>query len=138
MSQSEKSQCLTCHGGGGIWKTKTTLKTEGKDIMLVIDQSGSMRGKRINAAIDEALNIFDYHTSSNDRLGLLTFSGQTARFNFNMNPRNPNMRKAIKKARYAKGWTPFYRAIKRVPKPNLFTIEHTWSSLLMARMLANG
>jgi len=111
MPQSEKSQCLTCHGGGGIWKTKTTLKTEGKDIMLVIDQSGSMRGKRINAAIDEALNIFDYHTSSNDRLGLLTFRGQTARFNFNMNPRNPNMRKAIKKAKYAKGWTPFYRAV---------------------------
>ena len=44
-----------------------------KDMMLLIDVSGSMHGQRIKAATDNALKIYDKFTNDDDYVGLVWF-----------------------------------------------------------------
>merc|ERR1719311_1239171 len=44
-----------------------------KDMMLLIDTSGSMSGRRIRGATDNALRIYDDFTDEHDHIGLIHF-----------------------------------------------------------------
>ena len=47
-----------------------------KDMVLLIDVSGSMHGRRINAATDNALKIYDQFTSDDDHVALIWFDNR--------------------------------------------------------------
>eukprot|EP00771_Trimastix_marina_P000426 gnl/Trimastix_PCT/1444.p1 GENE.gnl/Trimastix_PCT/1444~~gnl/Trimastix_PCT/1444.p1 ORF type:complete len:901 (+),score=340.58 gnl/Trimastix_PCT/1444:88-2790(+) len=49
---------------------------QAKDVMLLLDYSGSMSGSRIKAALRNLLKIFDHHIGDLDRCGMVIFNNQ--------------------------------------------------------------
>lgn len=93
-----------------------------KDVLFVIDISGSMSagrvlghndgtGSRLANATNNALNIFDKFTNENDNIGLVLFHHET-QIRFPLTPRHPRLRKEIDATRRAElGGTAFYDAL---------------------------
>ena len=92
----------------------TTPPTD-KDVMLLIDTSGSMQGKRIQSATDNALKIYDnFTTPGDDKIGLIHFHQKMMiRMKLQtVDTKNTQQRKTIDKTRTPEwGGTAFYDAL---------------------------
>lgn len=101
-----------------------------KDMLLLIDTSGSMQGKRINGATDNALKIYKEFTDQNDHVGLIHFHGRSIvklplqRRGIGR-PTDPQIIAIENTRRPEWGGTAFYDAlIEAVSTPVHVTIEH--------------
>ena len=84
-----------------------------KDMALLIDVSGSMKGRRIEAAADNALSIYDKFTNDDDNVALIWFD-HTYKLQFPLTPRFLVKRRLISNTRDAvAGGTAFYDALVR-------------------------
>ena len=86
-----------------------------KDVLFCIDISGSMGGKRIESATDNALRIFDGFTNDEDHVGLTWFDHRI-REKFDLTPRGQRgLRANINSTRRAvAGGTAFFDALVEV------------------------
>ena len=71
-----------------------------KDMALLIDVSGSMKGRRIEAAADNALSIYDKFTNDDDNVALIWFD-HTYKLQFPLTPRFLVKRRLISNTRDA-------------------------------------
>jgi Mg-chelatase subunit ChlD len=86
-----------------------------KDVLFCIDISGSMRGKRIESATDNALRVFDGFTNDDDYVGLTWFDHRISE-KFDLTPRGEGgLRAKIDSTRTAvAGGTAFFDALVAV------------------------
>jgi len=87
-----------------------------KDVFFLIDVSGSMSGRRLQNATNNALNIFDRFTTDEDHIGLAHFHHKFAA-KIKMHPRHRSHRASIDQTRRADlGGTAFYDALIEASK----------------------
>jgi len=85
-----------------------------KDVLFLIDVSGSMSGRRIQSATDNALNVFNRFTNADDHVGLYWFH-HNVQTKLALAPRRETQRRAIDSTRKPDfGGTAFYDALIQV------------------------
>jgi Mg-chelatase subunit ChlD len=82
-----------------------------KDLVFVLDYSGSMGGDRITAAVESMLSIYDNYVYKSDRCAFIRFASKSEMI-FDLQSKNDNIRSMLANSKRPGGMTAFRTAVQ--------------------------